>query len=244
VIDLAFSRDGEILAVADAGGGVALWNSATRQRIGPVLNVGPLGAAALAFDPAAPVLVTASGLGVIDFWSIPAGRLLASESDGDSGISRISYSPHGNLIVAATDNGTLQLWDPTAHHETGSFPAGTQTVRTSDYSDAAIDAMAFNPQGTELATAGSNGTTLVWDLATDQQIGAVLSPRAANGAAVAFSPGGQELATVGSSDATWWNVAFPGNLLGSTCQIAGSSLSRQEWKTYVPAEPYRNPCAA
>ena len=68
--------------------------------------------------------------------------------------------------------------------------------------------MAFSPDGKILATADSDGTARLWNVATRRQIGAPIRVRRARVLGVAFSPGGKVLATADSDGtARLWNVA-------------------------------------
>ena len=61
--------------------------------------------------------------------------------------------------------------------------------------------------------------------------------------AVAFSPDGKTLAISSFAGAAqMWNIAFPNDILKAVCTIAGRSLTRQEWNTYIPSEPFRRIC--
>src|SRR6202042_3367151 len=69
-------------------------------------------------------------------------------------------------------------------------------------------AVVFSPNGKILATADSDGTARLWDVATRRQIGAPIKVRGARVLAVAFSPGRKILATADSDGtARLWNVA-------------------------------------
>ena len=74
--------------------------------------------------------------------------------------------------------------------------------------DESVTAVAFNRDGTTLATGGSGGRIRLWDVATHRQIGAPLTADFEYVTAVAFSPDGTMLATA-SEDGTarLWDAA-------------------------------------
>jgi WD domain, G-beta repeat len=100
-----------------------------------------------------------------------------------------------------------------------------------------------------LATASDDGTARLWDVATQQQIGTPMTAADTSLARLAFSPQGTILATAGGdaagSDASaqLWDAAFPRDLVGAVCAIAGdTSLTRAEWAADVPSEPFEQAC--
>jgi len=102
-----------------------------------------------------------------------------------------------------------------------------------------VDAVALSPDGKTLATGDLDGTARLWDLATHAQIGPPLGKEVSG---VAFSPDGMTLATAGPGGAQLWPISPPANLLDAVCAIAGGSLTRQEWSTYIPSEPFQRVC--
>src|SRR5262249_54255155 len=122
--------------------------------------------------------------------------------------------------------GTARLWDIATHAQIGApFGSGVNTI-------------AFSPDGKTLATAG-NGTAQLWDIATHAPIG---PPLGKDASVVAFSPHGKTLATAGPDGTRLWDISRPGNLLDAVCAIAGGSLTRQEWSTYIRSEPFQRVC--
>jgi len=96
-----------------------------------------------------------------------------------------------------------------------------------------------------LATAGGDGTARLWDVATQQEIGAPMTADAQPVDATAFSPDGTMLATAGGDGtARLWDVAVPANLLQAACGIAEVSLTRQQWADYAGTQPFQQVCPA
>lgn len=103
-----------------------------------------------------------------------------------------------------------------------------------------VYAVAFNSDGTMLASGSGDHTIRLWDVVTHQQIGAPLSGHTDTVTSVAFSPDGRVLAS-GSGDHTirlWDANAAMVSLQQRACRIANRNLTRREWAHYLPALPH------
>ena len=142
----------------------------------------------------------------------------------------MAFSPDSKTLATVGNDGTARLWDVTTHTQIGvslTIGSGVFTV-------------AFSPDGKTLATVGNDGTVQLWDVAIHNLIGPLLGSSEAS--AVAFSPDGKALATAGPDGTQLWPISPPTNLLYAVCAIAGGSLTRQEWSTYIPSEPFQRVC--
>ena len=90
----------------------------------------------------------------------------------------------------------------------------------------------------------------LWDVANRAQTGAPITISNSNEGmnndnGVAYSPDGKTLVTADSdSTVRLGDIALPVSLMKAVCSIAGSSLTRQEWSTYAPSEPFQQVCPA
>ena len=216
--DVAFSRDGKLVASFGDDGRIRLWNPGTGAAVGGPLGGGGSGLA-LAFGSGDVLASGGTGPGV-RLWDVSRRALIGTLSATPE-IADLAFSPDGKLLAAATNDGVV-IWDVAARRRlgkplsTGAGPPATDLAFSADGGilavagqDAVIllnvrtrsqtrlpiraaGALAFDPDGRTLAVAPANGSIELWNLAAPRSSPRPLSVSGAT--ALAFSRDGTRLA--------------------------------------------------
>jgi WD40 repeat protein len=240
----AFSPDGSTLATASFDGPLRLWSIVSHRQLGAPLVGRSYNVSGMVFSPGGKVLATVGHQGAVQLWNVTThDKLGAPIVRSAAPVGPVLFSPDGRTLAIVTNAGSVLLWDVATHRQLG-IPLATGA--------APVFSVAFSPDGTVLATASTDGLVRLWDIATGSQLGVPLTSSTVGAPLISstfsnaetfvhFTPNGKMLATAGA----WvrlWDVAFPRHLLSAVCAIAGRSLSRQEWSTYVPSQPFQQAC--
>ncbi|MFI5882965.1 DNA-binding protein [Streptomyces sp. NPDC051554] len=283
--DIAFSRDGRILATSSGDdGAVRLWDVATRRPLGKPLTTG---FSVVAFSPDGKTLATGGSEGVdldgyngneglIRLWDVKTRRPVGRPLTGPSGeIVDVAFSRDGKTLAAVSEdaNGAVWLWDVADHQQVGTrltsgaalafSPDGRTLAIASGYDEytvllwdvasrrqvgtplnhtGSVFLLASSPDGHTLATA-EGAIVRLWDITTHHQLGESLTGSTTEVGGMAFSHDGKILATTSFNGLQLWDVAVPANPIGAVCDVAGRSLTRDEWDRYIPPGPkFREVC--
>jgi WD40 repeat protein len=195
-IGVAFSPDGEVLAVTLDNNLVQLYDARTHAQIGkPLANVdSPM--LSTTFAPNSKRLATGTGSGAVLQWNVHERTVLEPALEGDEGaIGGVAYNPDGTLLATSRAGfSTTQLWRAgNGARFAGTFVAGALpfTERTFDLDHFLANRPTFSPSGDRLVTTGLQRATVSWTLVPDQ----------------------------------WRDAA---------CAIAGRDLTEGEWRQYLP----------
>ncbi|MEC3917970.1 WD40 repeat domain-containing serine/threonine protein kinase [Nocardia sp. CDC160] len=222
---VAFSRDGNLLAVGSETYSIQLWNAHTHQSDGEplVVDAGPTRSTfqirSVAFSPDGTLLASAGLDKNVRLWNVaarqPDGQPLTGHTDM---IETLAFSPDGALLASAGYDNTIRLWNLRTRQADG--PPLTDGVvkdllRRSTWEP--LNSIAFSPDGSRLAATNADNGIWLWNLRTRQIDGDPLKGHADVIETVAFNPDGTLLASAGHDNTIRvWNLR--------TRQLQGSPL--------------------
>ena len=151
---------------------------------------------AVASSPDGKTLAAAYRDGTIRLWDTASHRLVGSATWGGAA-DALAFTGGGKNPEALEVAGPTAVgaWNLAGRAKIARHPLAGLTAVTGGRS------AAFSRDGSTLATGGDDGNVRLWDVATEQEIGAPMSSGLAPVEAVAFSPDGATVAA-GSSDGT------------------------------------------
>jgi WD40 repeat protein/DNA-binding SARP family transcriptional activator len=197
VTGVAFSPDATTLYTSSLDDSVIAWDLTGTRGLARQLThaAGPI--VGVAFSPRDPnLLALAQRQGPATLWDLAKRTRVGNPLDVTGGSENaVAFSPDGRTLATADADGTVVLFDVATHARVGRPlhpPYGPIDVQ---YQSRDINDIAFSSDGRLLATAGNDGSILLWDLARRAPIGRPLRPGGASVTAVAFSPDGRTLAS-------------------------------------------------
>ncbi|MEU3216362.1 hypothetical protein [Streptomyces sp. NPDC006971] len=158
--------------------------------------------------------------------------------------SASAFAPDGKALVSGGPDHDIILWDITDPRH----PEKTAEV-SEDRDD--IGRYVYHPAGNLVAgLTRSDGSVVLWSVADRTRVhtAAVLNRHSREVADLAFRPDGRYAATASGGDQSliiWDLDRLPGiaaDLFGAACAMAEGGLTEEEWKTYVPGQPYQDTC--
>lgn len=204
---LTFDSTGDALAAADAGGVIRLWNARTGEETSEPLSAHNAAIWSAAFSPDDELIAAGDSAGELILWDA-AGRygldvfLGAHETE----VFALAISPDGERLVSGggdparmRGNNALRVW---------ALDGGEPDIALTalDGHSGPVTSVAYSPDGAFIASAGAEGSVIIWDATTGAREDMLIGGRGGmNG--LAFNPDGDLIAGVGDDGVlTIWPV--------------------------------------
>lgn len=166
VYAISYSPDGRWLASASLDGTVKIWDMQSLEtplahdiRISPQDSA--YGATTVTFSPDGRFLAAANAEGEIILWdAVTWQEIKRIEAHPQAIIWKLAFSPASDLIASAGEDAILKTWN-TDLSLAAEFPAIHRE---------GIEALAFSPDGSQIATASLDGSAILWDTASAQNL--------------------------------------------------------------------------
>ncbi|WP_353932941.1 WD40 repeat domain-containing protein [Okeanomitos corallinicola TIOX110] len=189
IFALAFSPDGEILAISDYRGTIQLMDIQSRQKILTINDSSGHVVRALAFSNDGKILAGGSTNGTIQLWDVKTSELLNNLSAHTDWVNSIAFNADGKILASGSSDSTIKIWE---------VATGKSLNILSGHSDC-VHAVAFGSQGI-LASGSRDKTIRLWDINKKESFH-TLTEHTESVYAVAFSNDGKILVS-GSGDST------------------------------------------
>ena len=103
--------------------------------------------------------------------------------------------------------------------------------------------LTISPDNRTLATSSTDGTVRLWDIGSEQPVGAPLPGLGGRRNVAMFTPDGDALiAGYDTGRAFRWDIRAE-SLIRHACGVAGRRLTRTEWTEFLPGRDYDPACA-
>ena len=259
VVNALFGPDGSRIVTSSNDATARIWDVATGSVVAVLeghcqtsRDFGPYGCAvtSAAFSPDGSRIVTSSNDATARIWDVATGSVVAvleghcqtSRDFGPYGcaVTSAAFSPDGLRIVTASSDRTARVWDAGTVKSIAVLEGHCPSERENANIECIVNRAAFSPDGLRIATASSDKTVRVWDLAKGKTI-AVLEGHADRVFRAAFSPDGSRIITA-SSDGTarvWHGSPTLQGLVDQAKRTVPRCLTRDQLQRFYLEEPPR-----
>jgi WD40 repeat protein len=141
-------------------------------------------------------------------------------------VHTVEFSPDGKLIATSGSDKIVRVWD-----------ASTRLQLIEMMQPAEARAIDFSPDLAYLLTGGADNRARVWNVRTGQELARIVQDDTIYHAR--FSPNGQYVVTATSSNTARLWLGRRDDLIAEAGRRLSRNLTPDEWRQYLPDEPYQ-----
>jgi WD40 repeat protein len=186
VISVTFSRDGTYLAAGTYDGYLGVWQVETGRELHvsqlPTNENVIVGIQSLAFSPDGRYIAVGGRDGAARLYDTTTWQIKEVLRSESKGLAAVAFSPGGDLLALSSGTG-VTIWNTTAWQKTRTLWKHQRPESIQD--------ITFSPDGKSLAAAQYNGSIILWDTTSWEEVelpGGIYQARH-----LAFSPDGDML---------------------------------------------------
>ena len=162
---LAYSPDGNLIAVGDRRGGLAIWEAAEQRLVATLDTSSEDPIFSLAFSPDGEMLASGGWDMAAVVWDTGNWNERTRLEGHSHEIRAVRFSPDGERLATASSDLSIRLWDPDTGQGRGEIIGHEGGVRS----------LAFDPRERFLVSGASDGTLRVWDLDSHRELAAYVT---------------------------------------------------------------------
>jgi WD40 repeat protein len=192
---VAFSPDGQSVAIGGFDGEARIWNVATENQVAAFRNHAQA-IHSITFSPDGRQVVTASSDNTARVWAADTGKEIATFARHGGRVTSAAFSPDGKLVVSGSADRSARVWEASSGAELASFRRHGGAVTTVD----------FSPDGKRILSGSEDGKARLWDIASGEEVSELRSWRDSViwVSATASATGGPVAVTVKENTAQIW----------------------------------------
>ena len=167
---------------------------------------------------------------LVTVWDVYSGQEIL-EANVPS-FSVLAFHPNGQLVATGQESEvsefTIKLFDVSSGERISRIAHGNE-----------VGALAFSHDGQWLASTSTDKILRIWDVSSLRNVSAIETEEYIG--TLLFSPDDSQLAAIQGNEVAI-HFTFPQDLIDEACGRLIRNLSLDEWKQYMPEEPYRATC--
>ncbi len=199
VTSLAWSPDGEQILSGSDDETIIFWDVADEEYT-DILEGHEAAVNGVAWSPAGQRAVSGDGDGLIRLWDPVSGAQVREIDGHDDAVSGVVWSPDGTRLATSSWDWSIGLWQAESGENLAYLTGRTnRDAYETEYilrGPAAVTAVAWSPDGRQVAGAGGDFVVRLWDAAGGAEL-RMIEGHTNSVLAVAWSPDSQWLASAG-----------------------------------------------